>query len=70
MARYKIATCKRCREYTKHKYVGKHAKNQNEREFDIVAGIITLGIYTIVDKALDQRPGWWECCKCGKIVSE
>ena len=68
MAKYKINICERCGEYTKHKYVGKCAKDRDEKEFNIVAGIVTLGIYTIVDKAFDQRPGWWECCKCGRLT--
>ena len=70
MAKYKINICGRCGEHTKHKYVGKDARNRSEREFDIAAGIITLGMYTIIDKASDQRPRWWECCKCGKLIKE
>lgn len=67
MAKMKVRYCRKCLNYTEQTYKGKPEKSQFDKDFAIVANIMSLGGYTIAEKLFDDRPKLWKCSRCGNI---
>jgi hypothetical protein len=67
MAKTQVKFCSKCDNYQRHTYIGKPAESQEEKSFNFVATLMTLGAYQIPKRLFDDRPKFWECNKCGYI---
>lgn len=70
MAKTKIRMCKNCGGYTEQIYKGRKAKDKERKEFDKFAYVMTCGMFFVADKICDDRPKFWKCTDCGKILLE
>lgn len=69
MAKIQVKFCKKCGEYTKHSYVGK-LKEPEDHAFNCFATMMTLGMYQISKRIMDDSPKCFECNKCGHILKD
>lgn len=70
MAKIKIRHCKNCGCYTEQIYKGRKEKDKERKEFDKIAYAMTCGMFFVADKIFDDRPKFWKCTDCGKILLE
>lgn len=69
MAKTQVKFCKKCGEYTNHSYVGK-LKEPKDHAFNCFATMMTLSMYQISNRIMDDSPKCFECNKCGHIFKE
>lgn len=68
MAKVKVKFCKFCGNYTQQTYVGKAEKSMDEKSFDRMATIMTLGAYQISKRLCgEDTPKLWKCEQCQNI---
>jgi len=67
----KIKSCPKCKCLTEHIYKGKvDTRSAQEKEFDRIGAVVSLGVFYLVDKALGKpHKKYFECnrCKCISI---
>lgn len=59
-----IFYCKKCDEYTEHKYLGRE-KLQLDSEEKFFS-VVNIGIYPLMKKL--TNPKYYKCKQCGKII--
>lgn len=69
MAKTLIRYCRKCNQYTRQTYVGK-LKEPEDRMFNCLATMATLGGYQIAKRLMDDSPKCYECSRCGRITKE
>jgi len=71
MAKTKVRYCRNCMRYTEQIYKGKEPKDKETAELDRIGYVATMGIYFVLDKITgDDRPKFWKCKECSRILKE
>ena len=65
----KIHSCPKCKCLTEHTYKGKvDDRIAEQKEFDRIGAVVSLGIFYLVDKALGKpQKKYFQCNRCKHI---